>query len=188
MKNFKRLLVLMLLVILAGCGDEKKEEEQIKIDDNNSSIQAVENDRLSNEANTSTTANDSVQSDNGMVEVIITGDDQMRFNLKEIKVKTGQKVRLTLKHVGKLDENVMGHNFVLLKKGTNIPEFTQQASSAKGNEYIPEGTDKVIAHTEMIGGGEETSVEFTAPAQGTYDFICSFPGHYVQMQGKFIVQ
>ncbi|MFD0976922.1 azurin [Salinimicrobium gaetbulicola] len=187
MKNVKRLLALLILVVFASCADEKKEEERIKIGDDNSSIEAIENDEQLYEADTSTTANDSLQS-NGMVEVIITGDDQMKFNLKEIRVKAGQRVKLTLRHVGQLEENVMGHNFVLLKQGTNIPEFAQKASSAKENEYIPEATDKVIAHTEMIGGGEETSIEFNAPATGTYDFICSFPGHYVQMQGKFIVQ
>ncbi|MCB0632702.1 MAG: azurin, partial [Lewinella sp.] len=26
------------------------------------------------------------------------------------------------------------------------------------------------------------------PAPGTYDYICSFPGHYALMQGKFIVE
>lgn len=187
MKNVKRILALLVFMILASCGDEKKEEERIRIGDENSSIQVVENDDSSYEADTSAIANDTLQN-NEMVEVIITGDDQMKFNLKEIRVRAGQKVKLTLKHIGQLDENVMGHNFVLLEQGTNIPEFAQKASSAKGNEYIPEGTDKVIAHTEMIGGGEETSIEFIAPAAGMYDFICSFPGHYVQMQGKFIVE
>ncbi|HBX64839.1 MAG TPA: azurin, partial [Balneolaceae bacterium] len=26
------------------------------------------------------------------------------------------------------------------------------------------------------------------PEAGTYDFICSFPGHYALMKGKFIVE
>lgn len=188
MKKVGRLFALIAILLLVSCGDEKKEDERIKIGDNNSSIEASEIDQDSNEADTSMTAVDSLQSQDGMVEVIITGDDQMKFNLKEIKVKAGQKVKLTLKHIGKLEENVMGHNFVLLKKGTDIPQFAQKASSAKDNDYIPQDTDRVIAHTEMIGGGEEASIEFTAPASGTYDFICSFPGHYVQMQGKFIVE
>ena len=41
---------------------------------------------------------------------------------------------------------------------------------------------------KLIGGGEETTVTFDAPAKGTYDFICSFPGHYALMKGKFIVE
>lgn len=188
MKNAGRFLAFIALMLLVSCGDEKKEEERIKIGDNNSSIKVSESDQVSDEADTSMTAVDSVQSKDQMVEVIITGNDQMKFNLKEIRVKAGQKVKLTLKHVGKLDKKVMGHNFVLLKKGTEIAQFAQKAGSAKDTDYIPKDTDRVIAHTKMIGGGEETSVEFAAPAAGTYDFICSFPGHYVQMQGKFIVE
>jgi azurin len=33
----------------------------------------------------------------------------------------------------------------------------------------------VIAHTQKPFGGETTDIEFTAPAKGTYDFLCSFP-------------
>ena len=40
----------------------------------------------------------------------------------------------------------------------------------------------------MLGGGEETTIEFEAPAKGEYTFICSFPGHYALMNGKFIVE
>ena len=122
------------------------------------------------------------------VEVTIEGNDRMQFNLNEIKVEAGQTVVLTLKHVGKLPKAAMGHNWVLLTQGTNIQEFGAAASKAADNGYIPEGTDNVIAHTEMIGGGQETTIEFTAPEAGTYDFICSFPGHYALMKGKFIVE
>lgn len=188
MKNVKRLLTLILLVIFVSCGDDKKEEEKIKVGDNNSSIEVPVTTNKENTIDTSSAVMDSQQSQDGMVEVILTGNDQMKFNLKEIKVKAGQKVKLTLKHVGKLDKSAMGHNFVLLKQGTDLPQFAEKALAAKANEYIPQGSDKVIAHTNMIGGGEETSVEFTAPSAGTYDFICSFPGHYIQMQGKFIVE
>ncbi len=112
----------------------------------------------------------------------------MRYNKDEIKVKAGQTVRLTLKHVGEMEKSVMGHNWVLLKQGTVINEFGQKAVQAKDNDYIPEGTDAVITHTKMIGGGEEVTIEFEAPAAGEYDFICSFPGHYSVMNGKFIVE
>ncbi len=170
---------------ITSCGDEKKEEEKITIGDDNR-LETISTEREV-DPDTVSTAN-AVSEEDGVVEVQLTGDDQMKFNLKEIKVKEGQKVRLVLKHVGQLPESAMGHNFVLLKQGTDLANFAAQAMEARDNDYIPSGTDKVIVHTEMIGGGEETSIEFDAPAKGTYDFICSFPGHYIQMQGKFIVE
>lgn len=175
------------IIVLAGCGDEKEEKEKITIGDQNS-LEQISTEEADAEADTAAGTSDTLQDDTDLVEIQLTGDDQMRFNLEEIRVKEGQRVRLVLRHVGELPENAMGHNFVLLTKGTDIVAFAQEAAGAADNDYIPEGSDQVIAHTEMIGGGEETTVEFEAPPAGTYDFICSFPGHYVQMQGKFIVE
>lgn len=188
MKDIQRFLMILATVLLVSCGDEKKEQETITIGEEGT----VERSTTANTTNTATdtagTAAEGIERQDGLVQVNLTGNDQMQFNLKEIRVKAGETVRLTLKHVGQLPENAMGHNFVLLQKGTDIVDFATKAASASGNEYIPEDTDQVIVHTEMIGGGEETSIEFTAPEAGTYDFICSFPGHYIQMQGKFIVE
>ncbi len=118
--------------------------------------------------------------------IVLNSNDQMKFDKEEIKVKAGQKVKLTLNHTGKLPKEAMGHNFVLLTAGTDIAAFATAAMKAKKNEYIP--SDGVIAHTKLIGGGESTTIEFTVPKKGTYDFICSFPGHYGMMKGKFIVE
>lgn len=122
------------------------------------------------------------------VEITVESNDRMQFDLSEIKVEAGQTIVLTLKHVGKLPKAAMGHNWVLLTPGTDINAFGAAASKAAGNDYIPEGTDQVIVSTKLIGGGQETTIEFTAPEKGTYDFICSFPGHYAMMKGKFIVE
>lgn len=118
--------------------------------------------------------------------IVLNSDDQMKFDKTEIRVKAGEKIRLTLNHTGKFAKNVMGHNFVLLEKGTDIAKFATAAMNKKAAEYIP--TNGVLAHTKLIGGGESTTVEFTVPGKGTYDFICSFPGHYAMMKGKFIVE
>ncbi len=127
--------------------------------------------------------------DANSVTIGLTGNDLMKFDKNEIKVKAGQKVTLNFRHVGKMDKLVMGHNFVLLKQGTDITEFAIKASEAGQDEdWIPEGGANVIVHTEMIGGGQSTSITFDAPEAGTYDFICSFPGHAALMKGKFIVE
>jgi azurin len=174
MRNFKKLMLVLTVIAMVSCG-EKKEKEQINLNDNSDG--AAEN----------VTKEKSTQDEN-VIEISITGNDQMQYNLKEMKVKAGQTVRVTLKHVGKMDKNVMGHNWVLLSSGTDIIEFGTQAMSSKETDYIPAGTDKVIAHTKLLGGGESDTIEFVAPAAGTYDFICSFPGHYALMKGKFIVE
>ncbi len=120
--------------------------------------------------------------------IVIIGDDMMKFNLSEIKVKSGKKVKITLRHKGKMDINIMGHNFVILKKDIELVQFATKAALAKDNQYIPLNTQDTIAYTDLIGGGQTTSIEFIAPAVGVYEFLCSFPGHYGMMKGKFIVE
>lgn len=118
----------------------------------------------------------------------IESNDQMQYSLHELRAPAG-KITLTLKHVGKMEKTVMGHNLVILTPGTDISDFTQKAVDAKDTDYIPASEKaKVIAHTKIIGGGESDTIEFTIDEKGTYDFICSFPGHVSIMKGKLIVE
>lgn len=189
MKNLNRFLALLTAVVFISCGDEKKEQESIKVGHEGTIHQIESPTTISSASDTTQLADgDNIQREDGMVQIYLTGDDLMKFNLNEIRVKAGETIKLNLRHVGQLPENAMGHNFVLLQQGTDVADFAQKAATASGNDYIPEGSEQVIVHTEMIGGGEETSIEFTAPEAGTYTFICSFPGHYVQMRGQFIVE
>ena len=120
------------------------------------------------------------------IEIVIESNDQMKFDLNEIKVKKGDTIKLTLKHVGQLPKAAMGHNWVLLNADTDMASFAKAAIQARDNDYIP--ADGFIIHTDLLGGGEETTIEFEAPEIGEYTFICSFPGHFALMNGKFIVE
>lgn len=122
------------------------------------------------------------------ISITLSATDQMHYDKSEIKVHEGQVVVLTLNHVGTLPISSMGHNFVLLKQGTVLADFASKAMDAADNDYIPADSENVIAHTIVIGGGGSTSITFAAPAKGSYDYICSFPGHYAMMKGKFIVE
>lgn len=124
--------------------------------------------------------------------VALEGTDQMKFNTKLIEVPAGSKVKLTLKHTGKLPAAAMGHNFVLLEAGADGAKFATAAVKAKDNDYIPaDMTDQVIANTGIVGGAagdtKEVTIEFDAPEVGEYPFFCSFPGHYAMMNGVFKV-
>lgn len=122
------------------------------------------------------------------VRITLNSNDKMQFDKAVIKVHEGQTVVLTLHHTGTMPAMAMGHNFVLLTNGTSISKFAMEAMKAKENDYIPADQSNVIAHTGLIGGGESDTITFKAPKKGTYDFLCSFPGHYSIMKGKFHVQ
>ena len=118
--------------------------------------------------------------------IILNSSDLMKFDQNELRVFEGQEITLTLNHTGKMSKEIMGHNFVLLKKKTDLDDFAQRAMLARENEYIPLG-DETIAYTKMIGGGESDTITFTAPKKGSYTYICTFPGHYGLMKGVLIV-
>ena len=161
-------LLALTVLMMTSCGDDAKKED--------------------NEAVKIGSKKESIKKDGNAVNLALTGNDLMKFDKSEFKVKAGQKVTLTLRHTGKIGKKVMGHNFVLLKQGTSVPEFSAKAAAAgEANDWIA-GINQIIVYTKMLGGGESTAVSFVAPAAGTYDFICSFPGHSGLMKGKFIVE
>ena len=121
------------------------------------------------------------------IKIILNSDDLMRFDKNMLLVQSGQKITLTLNHIGKMDKLIMGHNFVLLKKDVDVMAFAEKAVLAKKNEYIPEG-DEVIVYTKLLGGGESDTITFDAPEKGYYTFLCTFPGHWGLMKGKLVVK
>ncbi len=86
----------------------------------------------------------------------IEGNDLLQFNLAEMRVSAAcEDVTITLKHVGMLPGNVMGHNWVLTTTADYMP--VAAAGQASGPpEYLPIDDPRVIAATNIIGGGEET--------------------------------
>jgi len=121
--------------------------------------------------------------------VHMTGSDQMRFSAGRIEVKAGQKIKIELKNAGTLPKEAMGHNLEVLKSGMDPMAFAMKAIAAKATEYMPtDAADQVIAHTKLLGPGESDTIEFDAPAPGTYPFVCTFPGHAALMNGQLVVQ
>ncbi|MFY0698997.1 MAG: cupredoxin domain-containing protein [Balneola sp.] len=120
--------------------------------------------------------------------IIIKSNDGMRFDLDEIKVQSGATIELTLVHTGKRTKEEMGHNFVLLQKEVEVRSFAMSVLDEKENGYVPESKEDIIVFSEVIGGGESTTITFEAPPKGIYNFLCSVPGHFGLMKGKFIVE
>ena len=121
-------------------------------------------------------------------ELTIDSNDAMQYSSNELRAKVGE-IKLTLNHTGKMEKISMGHNLVILKMGTDINAFGAKAADAKDTDYIPASEEStIIAHTKLLGGGESDTITFTISEPGTYDFICSFPGHLALMKGKLIVE
>ena len=138
---------------------------------------------------TTTTTEETVAVDETVSnDISIESNDAMQYSTNELRVKAGE-ITLTLKHTGKMEKAVMGHNLVILKMGTDMNAFGAKAADAKATDYVPASeAGSVIAHTKLLGGGESDTITFSITEPGTYDYICSFPGHLALMKGKLIVE
>jgi azurin len=113
----------------------------------------------------------------------------MKFSLATIEAKAGEDLKVVLENIGSLPKEVMGHNWVLLKTGTDVMAFATAGMTAKDNNYIPPAMkDQVIASIPVIGPKQKGEIAFKAPAAGEYTFICSFPGHAALMKGTLTVK
>lgn len=178
MKKYFLIPAIALAVTFASCGggDTKKEA------DNTSSTTTEE---------PSATTTETVE---GIENVTLSntwtveGNDQMKFNTDLIRVKAGEPVEITLKNVGTLPKESMGHNLVILKPGVDVTTFGGESAGAVDNEYIPKSSlSSIVAHTKLLGPGEEDKISITLE-KGVYDYICSFPGHFGMMKGKIVAE
>lgn len=110
----------------------------------------------------------------------MVGADNMKFDVTSIDAKPGEQITIKLTTKSNIPKMAMAHNVVILDKDTDVDEFTNASARARDNEYIaPDFEDSVIAATGLAGGGETVEVTFVVPEEpGSYEYICSFPGHY----------
>ena len=119
----------------------------------------------------------------------ISGNDQIQYDKQQLSAPASCKeITLTLHHAGKLPKEAMGHDWVLV----NAPDVAAVANAGMGagaaNGYVQPGDKRVLAHTKVVGGGETTSVTFATSilkAGGSYQYLCTFPGHSALMHGTF---
>src|SRR5690606_25953041 len=108
-------------------------------------------------------------------EVTVESNDAMQFNTKEIVVdQSCKQFTVHLKHVGKMAKAAMGHNWVLTKQADMQPVATDGMTAGLANDYVKSGDARVIAHTQVIGGGESDSVTYDTAKQAAGDNFTIF--------------
>lgn len=119
--------------------------------------------------------------------VEIHGTDQMTFDTAAISVPVAcSAFTVTLTHPGAMPKHVMGHNWVLSTQADMQGVLDDGQKAGEEHDYIQPGDTRVLAHTRLIGGGEQDSVTFDTKllkAGTAYSFYCSFPFHSTLMKG-----
>jgi azurin len=110
----------------------------------------------------------------------------MEYDINNVKVKKGQTVEVTLKNTAPESAKAMQHNFVVVKP-ENARDVATAGMKNKDNGYLPEDQSNILASTKILKPGEKTTVTFSIDKTGTYEFICTYPGHYPTMKGEIEV-
>ena len=118
--------------------------------------------------------------------------DYLKFSTSSMTAeKSCETISINMKHTGKLPAKIMGHNWVLTKTA-DVQAVAMEGMRAGlvVAKYVPPGDSRVIAVSDVIGGGESTTLVVSTAsltAGDDYTFFCSFPGHSYSMRGKFQV-
>jgi len=117
--------------------------------------------------------------------VSVQGVEGLKFSLPAFDVKPGARVKLDFANTSD-----MLHNLVGVRPGTAVK--VGEAAMRLGLdgaklEYVPR-TEDVLFHTAMLEPQKSETIYFVAPTTpGEYTYVCTFPGHYVTMQGTMRV-
>jgi azurin/sugar phosphate isomerase/epimerase len=112
----------------------------------------------------------------------------LRFAQPELHAKAGERLSLTFSN-----PDVVPHNWVLIapNKLQAIGDATNKLiadPAALAKHYIPETKD-VLAYTAMVNPNGKFTIHFDAPkSPGRYPYLCTFPGHWVVMNGVMVVE
>lgn len=122
----------------------------------------------------------------------IESNDVMQYNLHDMVVPAGcRDVEVVLRHSGHLAAKVMGHDWVLAKESDMSAIVHAGMSAGFERGYLPSNDARIIAATKVVGGGESSTVTFSATALQPgvrYAFFCTSPGHYSTMHGRFRIE
>jgi putative membrane-bound dehydrogenase-like protein len=116
---------------------------------------------------------------------VATLPERMMYDVKELTVKPGKKIKLTF-----ANPDYMPHNILLVKPGKADDVGLQAIGLGAGGfevGFVPK-SDDILWSIKLVDHGQEETIEFTAPTQeGAYPYICSFPGHHLLMRGTLFV-
>ncbi len=124
----------------------------------------------------------------GARSVAIQADKNLTFVQKSLTVRAGEVIKLTFSN-----PDAVPHNWVLVKPGAlervgTLANRLIAEPDAALRQYVPK-SDDVIAYTDVAAPQGSNTIYFRVPAQkGRFPYLCTFPGHWMVMNGEMIVE
>jgi putative heme-binding domain-containing protein len=115
-------------------------------------------------------------------------DKNLTYVERSFTVKAGEAIKLVL-----TNPDEVPHNWALLQPGAlkSVGEQVNRLISdpaAAARHYVPESKE-VLVYTDMVPPNGSARIWFRAPTEkGRYPYLCTFPGHWMVMNGQMIVE
>ena len=124
----------------------------------------------------------------GAEPITLKAAKNLMFDRTEIRLPAGQAIKLTFQN-----PDSVPHNWALLKPET-LQKVGEQCNrlisdpQAAALHYIPASSD-ILAHTNVVEPYAEHTIYFRTPSEpGRYPYLCTFPGHWMVMNGVLVVE
>lgn len=120
--------------------------------------------------------------------ITLSAAKNLMFDQTELRLSAGMAVRLTFNN-----PDSVPHNWALLKPGT-LKKVGEQCNrmisdpQAAAQQYIPSSSD-ILAYTDVVDPYASHTIYFRVPSEpGRYPYLCTFPGHWMVMNGVLVVE
>jgi plastocyanin len=111
--------------------------------------------------------------------------ENLAYKPAALTAKAGAPVTVDFSNVS----TAQSHNWILVKGGDDVAgKVDEEAATAGAPDYIPADKANILVSSKILAPGGKETVTFTAPAAGTYTYLCTYPGHYAAgMKGTLTV-
>ena len=121
--------------------------------------------------------------------VVKTVPEQMRYDVQRIVVELGKPFEIIFEN-----PDVMPHNLVVVPPGKHMDIGMAAATMGpsdnkdkQGRTYLPKG-HAIVDATKLIEPNSKQTLKLEAiKKEGSYEFVCTFPGHAALMWGTIVV-
>lgn len=120
--------------------------------------------------------------------VVKTVHEGLRFDTTRLVVEKGKPFQIIFEN-----SDVMPHNLLVTDGGKAAPvgvacmTMGPNEKDKKGRQYVPK-SEKIIDGTHLLEPGQKETLQLNAPGrEGSLDFVCTFPGHFMTMHGTIVV-
>jgi putative heme-binding domain-containing protein len=124
----------------------------------------------------------------GARRIRIEAGKNLSFEPRLIRVRAGEPIRLVF-----VNPDAVPHNWALIRPGT-LARVGDQVNrliaqpDAVARRYVPDSAD-VLAYTDIAEPQGQVVISFRAPTTpGKYPYLCTFPGHWMVMNGELVVE